>query len=343
MERIKVVVIGYGYWGPNIVRNIDLNEDYELVGVVDQDSDRRDLASKLHSVNTYSSHLEITDINRIELAIICTRPQSHMSLANFFISNRINVLVTKPCGISSMEALEISKLASTFGVNAFCDFTYHFSPLLNFIQNNSVTSNIVNEMREYTSYRTSLGIVQADVDVLADLAVHDIYILLLLKGEIPAVASCLKTNPQDHVQIRSAFLTLEWPDQTVAGIHVSWNSPKKVRQILITGDNQGILLEEMSNETPIQILDYAPNVTDYANLSIEDRKLRNISYTMGNVSAPQITRYEALTLEIELIAQAIRGEIINELLPSASDAAKVWKVVETLRESSRLGGVPLYV
>jgi len=337
--KINVALIGYGYWGPNLARNIVLNSSYQLVAVVDQDENRRSLANSLFGVLTFSSYKELDNNLKVDLVLICTRPSSHKFIASYFIKKHINVLITKPCGMSSNEADDIATLAEEFGTKVFCDFTYHFSPLINFLTSNPLATQIVSKMREYTSYRTSLGIVQSDVDVLADLAVHDIYILLLLKSELPMFVSCLQANSSDNSQLNAAFLTLTWADGFTAAIHVSWNSPKKVRLVSIASKDHGVILEEMNREAPIQLVHFAPNDLDYGALSAEERHTRNVSFTMGNLEVPQIEMYEALAKETEMIAEALNAPDSVTTIPTARSAAKVWKVIEALRESNRLGGV----
>ncbi len=339
VEKLRVALVGYGYWGTNLARNIVLNSNYQLVAIVDQDEKRRSLASSLYGVPTHSSHEEIDPKQKLDLVIICTRPSSHKFLALYFINNQINVLITKPCGMSSIEADDIALLAEKTGVKVFCDFTYHYSPLIRFLAKDPLANMIVKQMREYTSYRTSLGIVQSDVDVIADLAVHDIYVLLQLKSKPPIFVNCLRTNTSDDSHLHAAFLTLTWADGFTAAIHVSWNSPKKVRLISIVSKDRGVLLEEMNREVPVQLVHFSPNDSDYGALTAEERYSRNVSYTMGKLEAPQIEMYEALALEVELIAQALRGSGTESMLPTARTAGNVWRVVEALREANRKGGV----
>ena len=338
MEEIGVVLIGDGYWGPNLALNIALNSNYSLIAAVDQDETRRSLAN-----STYGSFAEIDTAQRIELTVICTRPSSHKALAEHFIKNHVNVLITKPCGTSSLEPSEIANLAEEYGVQVFCDFTYHFSPLVNFLIANKTARQIVEDMLEYGSYRTALGIVQSDVDVLADLAVHDIYILLLLKGKLPNSVQCLQTNSSSEPRLHAAFNALTWDDGFVATIHVSWNSPKKVRLISITSHGHGILLEEMNREAPVQLVHFAPKDADYADLTADERYTRNVSFTMGNLEVPSIDMYEALSLEMESIAISLRSVVSSAVLPNARSAMNVWKVVEALRQSNLNKGVTQYV
>jgi predicted dehydrogenase len=181
--------------------------------------------------------------------------------------------------------------------------------------------------------------VQSDVDVLADLAVHDIYILLLLKKRIPNTVNCIRTNHANSPNLKSAFLTLNWDDGFTASIHVSWNSPKKVRFISIVSETCGVIIEEMNQEGPIKLISFIPSESNYSSLSPEEKVSRNVSFSMGNIEVPKIEIYEALKSEIELIAQVLTGSIPPTGLPTANDAANVWLVVEALRLSNQGNGV----
>ena len=336
--KLRVAIIGYGYWGPNLVRNFVLSSKFELVAIVDQDLSRREIASSLYNVDTFASYEDLKRDLDLDLVVICTRPTSHLHLVKYFIENSTNILVTKPCGISAAEALTMSSLADEYGVKVFCDFTYHFSPLVNFLRTNLIAKEIIGEMREYTSYRTSLGIVQSDVDVLADLAVHDIYILLLLKGSLPVNVSCLKTNSSENLKLNAAFLTLRWADGFIGSIHVSWNSPRKVRLITIASRSRAVILEEMNREVPIQLVHFEPIDSKYESLTPEEKYSRNVSFTMGNIELPQVDMYEALAAEVGEIANFLQLRSGSSSIPSSSDAAIVWKVIEALRESNYQGG-----
>ena len=151
MKKIRVVLIGFGYWGPNLARNFSLNSSYQLLAIVDQDQKRRLLADSLYDVATFSSYEEVELTMKIDLVVISTRPSSHKFLASYFLLNKVNVLITKPCGMSSLEANEIAALAEEVGVKVFCDYTYHYSPLVNFLTSNPLAIKIVNEMQDRKS------------------------------------------------------------------------------------------------------------------------------------------------------------------------------------------------
>jgi predicted dehydrogenase len=330
MKKIKVVVVGYGYWGPNLVRNILLNNDYELMYVVDSDENRAKLASEKHGVLTKSSVHEIPELQSIDLAVIATRPSSHLALVSLFADFNVDCLVTKPSGKSKQDAISIKDISKSKNIKVYCDFTYHFSAYINFLLEDVKAQTIISNMREYVSYRTSLGIIQADVDVVADLAVHDIYILKLLKGKMPSRVSALSLGTGPGEQVESAFINLVWADGFRAALHVSWKSPRKSRLISIISDNAGITLEELNQQAPIQIVEITPGFQSSTNLGPELVKTRNESYSIGSIEQPTIPPGESLAIEFEALVDALRH---NGQFPSISDAVDVWSVVESIRKS----------
>ena len=336
MRKIKVVVVGYGYWGPNLVRNILLNSEYDLVGVVDSDPVRSRIASSAHGISTYESVSEIRDLAKIDLAVIATRPTSHVKLVELFASNGVSCLITKPSGISRFDAITMQNYSKSYGIKIFCDFTYHFSPYINFLLEDERVMAIIREMREYVSYRTALGIIQSDVDVIADLAVHDIYILKLLKGSIPQHVNALSLGVDLGKQIHSAFISLRWEDGFSAALHVSWKAPKKTRQISIISDSDGVILEELNSAAPLQLVKITPGFSNLTQLDPAILKSRNESYTLGNTELPIIVPSEALANEFTQLVRALRSE--SEEFPSIDDAVDIWSVVEAIRHSMASGG-----
>jgi len=330
MKKIKVVVVGYGYWGPNLVRNILLNNNFELMYVVDSDKNRAKLASEKHGVLTKTSVHEVPDLECIDLAVIATRPSSHLELISLFAEFNIDCLVTKPSGKSKQDAISIQDISKSKNIKVYCDFTYHFSAYINFLIEDMKAQEIISNMREYVSYRTSLGIIQADVDVIADLAVHDIYILKLIKGKMPLKVSALSLGTGAGQQIESAFISLVWADNFRAAVHVSWKSPKKSRLISIISDNAGITLEELNQQSPVQIIEITPGFQSSSNLGADLIKTRNESYSIGSIEQPTIPPGESLAIEFEALVEALRH---NGEFPSISEAIDVWSVVEGIRKS----------
>lgn len=343
MKKVKVAIIGYGYWGPNIARNFALNSNFELIYIIEKDETRRISAENTFNVKTLVDHSEVKETDEIELLVVCTRPSEHLSLTRYFAPIVKNILIMKPCGTNLNQVEEIHKLSLLHNTNIFIDFTYLFSPIIQFLQTDELCINLVSEMKEYTSYRTSLGIVQADVDVLADLAIHDISILQTLRKSLPEKVNCLKTD-SDHIgQTKSAFMTLTWSDGFIASIHVGWNSPKKVRQVTLMGKGRAIYIEELNKESPLQIINFQEQTSDYSELPVNEKIAQNISYFLGDIGVPKFELYEALSMEVSCLGQALRNEIAHIDIPTSDLAIDCWKVLEALKESVSLGGATIYV
>ena len=343
LKKIRVAIIGFGYWGPNIARNFALNPYFDLVYIVEKDESRRLIAQESFNVTTLRTHHDITVNDEIELLVICTRPAVHLDLAEYFAPIVKNILIMKPSGINLEQAIKIDQLSISNPVNIFCDFTYLFSPITQFIQTHELCKGVLMEMTEYTSYRTSLGIVQADVDVLADLAIHDISILLEIKKSLPRKVNCIPTDSVNTGQMKSAFMTLTWDDGFKASVHVGWNSPKKVRQVTIMGMGRSIYIEELNKESPLSIIGFQVQSSDYSNLPVNEKIAQNISYFLGDIEVPKIEQFEALSMEVSCLKQTLRNEQVQIKVPRSALAVNCWRVLESLMESAAQEGVTTYV
>jgi predicted dehydrogenase len=226
-------------------------------------------------------------------------------------------------------------------VKIFCDFTYHFSPYIKFLLEDKRAAAIVTNMQEYVSYRTSLGIFQSDVDVVADLAVHDIYILILLKGSIPKYVNAISLGVPVANHPHSAFISLGWGDGLRAALHVSWKSPKKTRLISIVSDSQGITIEELNKSAPLQLVQISPNFSKSSDINSDLKKSRNESYSIGDVQLPIISQAESLTTEFVALADEFRSKL--GVFPTVDQALEVWSIVEAIRESIEAKGSTTYV
>ena len=337
MTPIRVVLVGFGYWGPNLARNVVLNPNYELVSVVESDPQRRQTAQDLFRVRCVKSYEELDD-EKIDLVIIATRPASHLSIATHFMKKGCNLLVTKPCCISLDEATELFNIASQNRVNVFVDYTYFYSPLIRHVKSSSSCQEILNDARNYISYRTSLGIIQSDVDVVLDLAVHDISILLFLRNTLPVAVQCNPIAGFSSSKVLNAVVLLEWDDGFTALIHVSWLSPIKKREVSILSSKSSIIIDETNPKNPLEIFEISPSFSSLSELSFSENLKRNISYSVGNSTSPLIDNFEPLSKQLEEIAAVLNGKSVQFDLPSGSFTLDVWAVVEGLERSLHLGG-----
>jgi predicted dehydrogenase len=330
---IRVVLIGFGYWGPNLARNVILNPNYELVFVVESDPQRRQVAHDLFRVPCLESYEELENDEKIDLVVIATRPASHLSIATHFMKRGCNLLITKPCCISLNEATELFEIASHAGVKVYVDYTYFYSPLIRHVKSSSSCREIVNDARNFTSYRTSLGIIQSDVDVVLDLAVHDISILLFLRATLPATVQCNPIAGFSSSKALNAVAVLEWNDGFTALIHVSWLSPIKKREMSILSSKSSINIDETNPKNPLQIFEISPSFSGLSELSFSENLKRNVSYSIGNSTSHLIEGFEPLAKQFEEIAKDIKGMGVDFDLPSRNFTLGVWTVVEGLELS----------
>lgn len=338
MNPIRVVLVGYGYWGPNLARNVVLNPNYELVSVVEVDAQRRQSAYDLLRVRCVESYEEIDVGLTIDLVIIATRPATHLSIATYFMNRGCNILITKPCCISRNEAEELFDIASRNEVDVYVDYTYYYSPLIRHLKNSPSCQEILTHARNYTSYRTSLGIIQSDVDVVLDLAVHDLSILLFLRNMLPDTVQCFPISGFSSSKILNAVLLLEWSDGFTALIHVSWLSPVKIRKINIISSDSSIIIDETNLKNPLEIFEISPSFSSLSELTFSQNLKRNISYSVGNSASPLIDNFEPLSRQLEELADALRGRSIDFALPSREFTLGIWTIVESLENSLQLGG-----
>ena len=343
MNTIKVILVGYGYWGPNLARNVLLNPSYELVGVVETDAERRKKAQETLRVKCYESFTELSEKESIDLVIIATRPASHLKIAKHFINLGCHLIITKPCCISKEEADILFNLAKQNGIKVFIDYTYLYSPLIRHLKTSSACQEIIEQSRNYTSYRTSLGIIQSDVDVVMDLAVHDLSILLYLKESLPIRAQCIPIGGFSLLKVVNALVLLEWSDGFTAFIHVSWLSPIKIRNITISSTISSIFINETNAKNPIEIFEISPSFSDLTHLSLSQSIKRNISYTVGNSTSPLIELFEPLSRLLEEVAGLLTGQDIESNISSENFTLGIWKIVESLEKSLEIGGLKVAI
>lgn len=339
LDKINFVVIGYGYWGTNLARAFSGNSNYNLVGICDEDENQQNQAQNKYHVNVYADPYEV-DCSNVDLAIIATRPGTHFEIASFFLNNQINVLLTKPVTKNINDAISLRNLARLNNVQLFCDYTYAYSRNIDFLieyfrKNQSWIS-------QYSSYRTALGIVQGDVSVVEDLAVHDISILMLIKNSIPLTTRVISTNALESNVVNyphEVAICFVWEDGFSAFLHVSWNSPKKTRIITLKGKKQSLVIEELERQNPIKIINYDLQKNDlYENTSLSSRVSQNTQFAMGNIEIPVFDQSEPLSNEAEVIYEFLRSGESRHFVADIDYAIRIWQMVDMAKNRLKESG-----
>jgi predicted dehydrogenase len=337
-RAINVGVVGYGYWGPNLVRNfMSLPGTKSTVTMIcDVQTERLERASRLYpSIDQTTDYEAMIGDKRIDLIAIATPVSSHCELAEKALRAGKHVFVEKPLAANVAEGQRLVDLAASVGRRLFVDHTFVFTPAVQKMRE-MVLANGLGELLYYDSTRINLGIYQHDVDVVWDLVPHDLSILdHVLGGVLPTSVSCTgAAHYGDLVDI--AYVTLRYPQGFMAHINVNWLAPMKVRQILLCGDKKMLTYDECSVQEKVRIYDRGVSVK-----STEDRYQKLIEYRDGDVHAPKLPNTEALTMQVRNVIDTIRGETLA--IVDGETGLRVLRVLEALSRSLREGGKPIEV
>jgi len=330
--KIKTILIGHGYWGTNLLRNLLANPFFKVVGVVDSNLKALERISEELSITVYSDVESIPDDLELDLIVISTNPKSHLRIFSVMSKKSRNFLITKPVGASKADCQKIEKIAELNNNNVFIDFTYHFSPLYRYMWDFDKSSVFHQNPTLFTSYRTSLGIYQKDISVVADLMVHDLYIILKsIDWQLPTEVVSIVSNSGIESNLDSAFAKLSWGETYVAEIHVSWNSPKKIRMFSRVSGKQAFIIEELSSDSPIQVIGFdSRDIIEGEEKSFQISKSR-----IASAFVPEVHRKEPLGLEFEELAYSILG-LENELrykFPTIEKATIIWGLDDSIERS----------
>lgn len=290
---INVGVIGYGYWGPNLVRNFSLIPGCRVRSVSDLRLDRLSLVTALYpGVKVTNDPDEVITDPAIDAVIIATPVSSHYKLACKALSSGKHVLVEKPIASSSEQAERLIELADQHGLVLMVDHTFVYTGAVRKLRELVETGDL-GEIYYYDSERINLGLFQHDVNVIWDLAVHD---LSIMDHVLPYKPTAVSVTGMNHVQgahENIAFLSLFFPGRTIAHIHVNWLAPVKLRRTLIGGSRKMLVYDEIDRSEPVKV--YDKGVATHAGPQSVHRMM--VNYRIGDMWAPYVEPTEALATE----------------------------------------------
>lgn len=297
-----IAVVGLGYWGPNWVRNLQHLHCARRVMACDLDAGRRNHVKELYpGVETTSHYEEVLRDPEIEGVVIATPVSTHYKLARMAIENGKSVLVEKPLAMSRREAGELVRLARGCGRVLMVGHTFLYSaPVLKMRE--IVQSGEIGDIFYISSVRANLGLFQHDVNVAWDLATHDISIILMLADRLPEAVSCQGQSHYRKEVEDVALLTLHFPRNVIAFIHVSWLDPNKIRRTTIVGSRKMLVYDDTAPQEKIRIYDRGVNMQRYYDTFGEFQ----FSYRYGDILIPRIEESEPLRQECEHFVDCIR-------------------------------------
>ena len=283
-------VIGYGYWGPNLVRSFARATASRVSAIVDLDAEKRARAAREHPGVDITDDLRavIADL-RIDVVAIATPVSTHYYLAKAALQAGKHIFIEKPFTVRAEEAENLIEEAERRGLQIFVDHTFIYTGAVRKIKQ-VIEQGDLGNILYYDSVRINLGLFQHDVNVLWDLAVHDIAILDHLLPQKPIAVSAVAVDPIGSQLASIGYLTLYYSSSTIAHIHASWLAPVKLRQTLIGGDKRMIVYNDLDPSEKVRIYDKG---VEFAK-SMEETYRLQVGYRSGDMLAPQLDPSEAL-------------------------------------------------
>jgi predicted dehydrogenase len=296
---INLAVVGYGYWGPNIVRNAMERSDIDLWGVCELSPDRAaKFISHYPGIRTCSSFDDVLEDPTVDAVAIATPPSTHYALADRALSAGKHVLVEKPLATTAADAESLIEQARRNDRVLMPGHTFLYSPAVNKVRE-LIAADELGEIYFVTSARMNLGIYQRG-GVINDLAPHDLSILLYWLNEpIVNVATSARSVFEPEVPT-TAFLTLTFASGTTANVQISWLAPRKVREMIIVGSRRMVQYDDAAMDGAVRIYDRGMELSDPANFGEHQ-----LTYRSGDMIAPRLDAAEPLSLELADFVQAI--------------------------------------
>lgn len=305
MQRLKAAVVGVGYWGPNLARNFQAGADWELVALCDRDEKRlAKLGESFSWAKQHTSLAETLKQSKPDLVAIATPVGAHYALAKEALEAGCHVLCEKPLAGTVKEAEELCALAEKNKVQLFVDHTFAYTGAVRSIRDRFAAGDL-GDLFYVDSVRINLGLFQPDVDVIWDLAPHDLSILSYVLGQrVKSVqATGSSHNPRELADV--AYLALTYESGVTAHLHLSWLSPVKVRRMIFSGTKSSLIYDDLEMSEKIKIYDHGVSFDVH---DLETRKQVMVNYRRGEMRAPAIDNKEALGVEMREIAAALRGD-----------------------------------
>ena len=335
---IKIGVIGYGYWGPNIVRNFMEADNATVKSVSDLNPGRQKLArTRYPDIETMDEPEAMFADPEIDAVAIVTPVSTHFDLAMRALRAGKHVLLEKPLTQTVAQGEQLLEEAQKRNLLVMVDHTFVYTSAIRKIKD-IIDSGELGDIYYYDSVRVNLGLFQHDVNVIWDLAVHDLSILEYIYPGKPTAISATGISHIDGATEDVAYLTLFYEEKMISHIHVNWLSPVKVRRTLIGGSQKMIVLDELEPSEKIKIYEKGITVNREPE-GIEKVYKLLIDYRSGDMLAPHISNAEALRMEANHFVDCIENGTKPET--SGESGLRVVRVLEAASESMKHNGKPV--
>lgn len=334
---IGIGVIGYGYWGPNLVRNFGQVEGGGVVAVCDQNPDRLATVNKLYpAIRTYTDVTEMLQDAEVDAVAVATPVTSHFPLAKQALEAGKHVFVEKPFTATSAEGEQLIAIADERKLTLMVDHTFIYTSSVRKIHE-LVSTGELGDLYYFDSVRVNLGLFQSDVSVMWDLAVHDLSIMDYLLGQDPVSVAATGVAHVAGQPVNMAYLTCMFPDNLIAHFHVNWLAPVKVRQTLVCGSEKMVVFDDVETSEKIKVYDKGVTLDG----GVEETYERRIGYRSGDMWAPRLETVEALAVEAEHFIECINTGATP--LSDGRAGLRIVRILEAAHESMDNNGLPVVI
>lgn len=334
---MRTGVIGYGYWGPNLVRNFGACDRTDVKTVSDMNKEQLKRCKNMYpAVQVTTNYKDIVNDPEIDIVAIATPVATHYQLALESLQAGKHVWVEKPFTATPEQAEHLIDEAHSRNLTIIVDHTFIYTGAI-IKTKELIDSGVLGEIYYYDSTRINLGLFQSDVDVMWDLAVHDMAILYHLFQKKPVSVSATGKAHMPGQPVNSAWLSILYDDDFIAHINANWLSPIKMRNVLIGGDKKMLLYNDLESTEKLKIYDAGVNL----NLGREEVYQALIDYRTGDMLSPKVAQTEALALEVDHFVDCIESG--NEPLTSARMGLEAVKLLSAASESVERNGAPIEI
>jgi predicted dehydrogenase len=330
---IGTAVVGCGYWGPNLARNVSEHPQFRLQALCDRDPIQlQTLGQRYPGAAALAEFDAVLCDHSVEAILLATPPQTHHPLAKRALEAGKHVLVEKPLATHLSDAHELADIAEGTELVLMPGHTFIYSPAVNAVRD-LIQEGVVGDIHFITSSRMNLGKYQSN-GVVCDLAPHDLSILLYwLDQPVVGVAASGSSVFEQGVP-ETAFMTLTFAGGTTANVQLSWLAPRKVRQMIVVGSRRMVQYDDTVSDEPVRVYDRGIEIAPPTNFGEHQ-----LTYRSGDVVSPRVEPQEPLRLELDDFARAIRtGE---EPRSNVALGLQIVAAIELAQESLRGNGVPL--
>jgi predicted dehydrogenase len=329
--KLRIAVIGAGYWGPNLARNFRASSDWDLVAICDLDRERaQHVADVVGGARVTTSLSELLGAEDIDAVAIATPARTHHGIARAALSAGKHVMVEKPLADTGIRGRDMVRAAAERGLALMADHTYCYTPAVIKIRD-LVLEGALGDILYIDSVRVNLGLIQPDVDVFWDLAPHDLSIIdfVLPGGLLPESVTAHGADPLGAGRPCVGYLVLPLANGAIAHVHVNWLSPTKIRQMIIGGTKRTLVWDDLNPQQRLTVYDRGVDLALQAPEG-EERAASRISYRLGDAWSPALPEREALSAMATEFAACIR-----EKRPSRTDGESGLRVLAVLEAATR--------